>query len=34
MLFPILYTLSGSKRASVKEVWGPVGELGGMGSPV
>ena len=29
MLFPMLYTMSGSKRASVKEVWRPVGELGG-----
>ena len=29
MLFPMLYTMSNSKRASVKEVWRPVGDLGG-----
>ena len=29
MLFLMLYTMSGSKRASVKEVWWPIGELGG-----
>ena len=29
MLFPMLYTMSVPKRASVKEVWRPVGELGG-----
>ena len=29
MLFPMLYTMFGSKRASVKEVWRLVGELGG-----
>ena len=34
MLFPILYTMSSSKRVSVNEVWRLVGELGGMGSPI
>ena len=29
MFFPMLYTLSGSKVANVKEVWRLVGELGG-----
>ena len=29
MLFPMLFTMSGSKRASMKEVWRPVGELRG-----
>ena len=29
MLFPMLYTMFGSKRASVKEVWRPVRERGG-----
>ena len=28
MFFPMLYTLFGSKRASVKEVWRPIGQLG------
>ena len=29
MLFPMLYTMSGSKRASVKEVWRPIEDLRG-----
>ena len=29
VLFPMLYVLTGSKGASVKEVWRPAGEQGG-----